>query len=70
MIDNVLQGINLADMDGIKTIEVKVSDLQLLRREILAYRESNSRLVKDLHILDAKLGLVTLDSHVKLDVYM
>ena len=69
LLDNLLKGINLADLDGIKEIEVSVEDLQLMRREILNGRELVQRLCRDINISDAKLGLCQLDRPIRLDTY-
>jgi len=69
LLDNLLKGINLADLDGIKEIEVSVEDLQLMRREILKGRELVQRLCRDINISDAKLGLCQLDRPIRLDTY-
>jgi len=68
-LDNLLQGINLADLDGLKETEVSLKDLQLLRREILSSRELVQRLCRDVNISEAKLGLCQLEKPIRLDAY-
>lgn len=65
----LLKAINIADMEGVKTLSVDIQDLRLLRREIYMLKSSNDNLKKEVHILDAKLSLKALDAPVKLNCY-
>lgn len=65
----LLKAINIADMEGVKTLSVDIQDLRLLRREIYMLKSSNDNLKKEVHILDAKLSLKALDIPVKLNCY-
>ena len=68
-LDNLLQGINLADLDGVEKIEVSLKDLQLLRRELLSGRELVKRLCRDVNVSEAKLGLCQLEKPIRLNMY-
>ena len=67
-IENILQAINLADLDGIKSADTLVSDLQLLRRHILSQDKQVIRLNKELNIVRVGLALKELEQPYKLDV--
>jgi len=68
-IDNLLKGINLADLDGVKSIEVSLKDLQLLRRELIKAWAIEDALRHEKSIVSAKLGLCQLEKPIRLDTY-
>ena len=65
----LLKAINMADVEGVKTLSVDIQDLQLLRREIYILKSSNDNLKREVCILDAKLSLKALETPIKLDYY-
>jgi hypothetical protein len=68
-VENILKAINLADYDGIKRIEISISDLQTLRHEILnlyskidIYKKEKARLQSDYNKL-LRLKNVSLECY-------
>ena len=70
MVENILNAINLADLDGLKSVEVDVKDLKVLRDEIKLYRAVAEELKKQKAILSSKLSLSVLDRPFKLNLYV
>ena len=66
-LENLLQAINLADLDGINSVETLVDDLQLLRRAYITKGKDYISLEKENYILRVKLVLKELDRPTKLD---
>ena len=66
-LENLLQAINLADLDGINSVETLVDDLQLLRKAYITKDKDYISLEKENYILRVKLVLKELDRPTKLD---
>ena len=69
-VDTIMKAINLSNYDGVKSLEVSIEDLLCLRSEIEYLRRHNLELSKQTHILDTKLALKSLESPIKLDLYI
>jgi len=69
-LDNLLKAINLADYDGVKTVDVDMPDLLLMRSIILDQQRALAKAAKEIHILEAKVVLKALDKPVRLDLYI
>lgn len=69
-LDNLLKAINLADYDGVKTVDVDMPDLLLMRSVILDQQRALEKAVKEIHILEAKVALKALDKPMRLDLYI
>jgi len=69
-VDILLAAINLADMDGLKKVEVSIKDLQVLRKAIQVHSDRVQGLILDNEVLRSKLALKGLDRPVRLDVYI
>lgn len=69
-IDNLLKAINLADYNGVKTVDVDMTDLLLMRSVILDQQRALEKVAKEIHILEAKVVLKSLDKPVRLDLYI
>jgi len=55
-IDNLLRAVNLAHLDGLKTVEISMEDLKTLQREIKVQEQAISVLKKDNHLLRVSLA--------------
>lgn len=69
-LDNLLKAINLADYDGVKTVDVDMPDLLLMRSVILDQQRALEKVAKEIHILEAKVLIKALDKPVRLDLYI
>jgi hypothetical protein len=69
-LDNLLKAINLADYDGVKTVDVDMPDLLLMRSVILDQQRALEKAAKEIHILEAKVLIKVLDKPVRLDLYI
>lgn len=69
-LDNLLKAINLADYDGVKTVDVDMPDLLLMRSVILDQQRALEKAAKEIHILEAKVALKALDKPMRLDLYI
>ena len=69
-LDNLLKAINLADYDGVKTIDIGMPDLLLMRSVILDQQKALEKVAKEIRILEAKVVLKALDKPVRLDLYI
>mgnify|MGYP000462200937 CR=1 FL=1 len=69
-LDNLLKAINLADYDGVKTVDVDMPDLLLMRSVILDQQRALEKAAKEIHILEAKVLIKALDKPVRLDLYI
>jgi hypothetical protein len=69
-LDNLLKAINLADYNGVKTVDVDMPDLLLMRSIILDQQKALEKVAKEIHILEAKVVLKALDKPVRLDLYI
>lgn len=69
-LDNLLKAINLADYDGVKTVDVDMPDLLLMRSVILDQQKALEKAAKEIRILEAKVVLKALDKPVRLDLYI
>ena len=63
-LDNLLKAINLADYDGVKTVDVDMPDLLLMRSVILDQQRALEKAAKEIHILEAKVLIKALDKPV------
>ena len=68
-INNLLEAINLADMDGLKAIRVDMKDLQELRGHILEQNKQITRLAKDVVMLEIKLNMTQVEKPISLRAY-
>lgn len=68
-VDNLLKAINLADMDGLKTVQVDTEDLIVLRGHILEQNKQITRLAKDIVILEIKLNMTQVEKPINLRAY-
>jgi len=69
-LDNLLKAINLADYNGVKTVDVDMPDLLLMRSVILDQQRALEKAAKEIHILEAKVLVKALDKPVRLDLYI
>ena len=69
-LDNLLKAINLADYDGVKTVDIGMPDLFLMRSVILDQQKALEKAAKEIRILEAKVVLKALDKPVRLDLYI
>ena len=69
-LDNLLKAINLADYNGVKTVDVDMPDLLLMRSVILDQQRALEKVAKEIHILEAKVLIKALDKPVRLDLYI
>lgn len=69
-LDNLLKAINLADYDGVKTVDVDMPDLLLMRSVILDQQKALEKAAKEIRILEAKVLIKVLDRPVRLDLYI
>ncbi len=69
-LDNLLKAINLADYDGVKTVDVDMPDLLLMRSVILDQQKALEKAAKEIRILEAKVLIKALDKPVRLDLYI
>ena len=69
-LDNLLKAINLADYDGVKTVDVDMPDLLLMRSVILDQQRALEKAAKEIRILEAKVLIKALDKPVRLDLYI
>lgn len=69
-LDNLLKAINLADYNGVKTVDVDIPDLLLMRSVILDQERALEKMTKEIHILEAKVALRALARPVRLDLYI
>ncbi len=70
-IDNIIKAIRLADLDNIKSIKVKVSDLVLLAKEIDMKNKIIKRIDRELMIANSNLYKIILEEPIKsLDEYV
>jgi len=69
-LDNLLKAINLADYNGVKTVDVDMPDLLLMRSVILDQQKALEKVAKEIHILEAKVLIKALDKPVRLDLYI
>ncbi len=69
-LDNLLKAINLADYNGVKTVDVDMPDLLLMRSVILDQQKALEKVAKEIHILEAKVIIKALDKPVRLDLYI
>ena len=69
-LDNLLKAINLADYNGVKTVDVDMTDLLLMRSVILDQQRALEKVAKEIHILEAKVLIKALDKPVRLDLYI
>lgn len=68
-LESLLKGINLANFDGVKTLDVEIEDLMFLREVIKDYRKALAKANREIHILSAKLALKGLESNPSLRSY-
>jgi hypothetical protein len=68
-LDTLLKAINLAHYDNLKTVEVSLEDLVLLRSTILELQDQAKRLKEVEQTTRIKLALEQLDKPVKLSIY-
>lgn len=69
-LDNLLKAINLADYDGVKTVDADMPDLLLMRSVILDQQKALEKAAKEIRILEAKVLIKALEKRVKLDLYI
>ena len=69
-LDNLFKAINLADYNGVKTVDVDMPDLLLMRSVILDQQKALEKVAKEIHILEAKVLIKALDKPVRLDLYI
>ena len=70
MIKNIMQAINLADLDGLDSVEVSMKDLLALRDEINLGNAMLEGLKKRNTILVAQLSLCQLEKPISLSGYL
>jgi hypothetical protein len=68
-VDNLLKAINLADYDNLKSVEISLDDLKLLRGHIITLEDLISSEQKRHVIAISKLQLELLEKPIKLDIY-
>ena len=68
-LETLLKAINMADMEGVKTLSVDIQDLILLRDTIKILQLDKQDLKREACILDAKLSLRALETPIKLNCY-
>ena len=68
-LETLLKAINMADMEGVKTLSVDIQDLILLRDTIKILQLDKQDLKREVCILDAKLSLKALETPIKLNCY-
>jgi hypothetical protein len=69
-LEKILKAINLANYDNLKTVEVNMSDLLLLKDTIESLQLQNKILKADVHIANAKAYLKVIESPVRLRLYV
>lgn len=68
-LETLLKAINMADMEGVKTLSVDIQDLIRLRDTIKILQLDKQDLKREVSILDAKLSLKALETPIKLNCY-
>ena len=68
-LDTLLKAINLANYDNLKTVEVSLEDLVLLRNTIIELQDQIKGLKKEEQTTRIKFALEQLDKPVKLSIY-
>ncbi|DAB29335.1 MAG TPA: hypothetical protein CFH84_10030 [Sulfurimonas sp. UBA12504] len=68
-VETLLKAINMADMDGLKKVEADVSDLMLLRSVIRDQHAALQKQVKELHVLQARVNMKSMEKPVRLRMY-
>ena len=65
----IIKAINMANYDNIKTVEVDIEDLLLLKDVIESLQKQNNILKNDVNIANAKLALRVFDTPISLRAY-
>ena len=68
-LETLLKAINMADMEGVKTLSVDIQNLIRLRDTIKILQLDKQDLKREVSILDAKLSLKALETPIKLNCY-
>lgn len=68
-VETLLKAINMANMDGLKKVETDVSDLMLLRSVIRDQQAALQKQVKELHVLQARVNMKSMEKPVRLRMY-
>ena len=69
-LEQLLKAINLANYDNLKSVEVSMSDLMMLKNTIESLQIQNKILKADVNIANAKACLKVIESPVKLSLYV
>lgn len=67
--NKLLEAINLAYYDNLKTVDVRMEDLLLMRSVILDQQKALEKAAKEIHVLEAKVALKALEKPIRLDLY-
>lgn len=65
-LDNLLKGINLANFEGLKTVDVEIDDLVFLRSVIKDYQDAIIKAQREINTLSAKVVLKDMERPVSL----
>lgn len=69
-LNEILKGINLAHYDGLKSIVVRIDDLQLLRATVLDQQKALEKANKEIFLLRSTLMVKDISKPIKLEHFM
>lgn len=69
-LDNLLKAINLADLEGVKSVTIDVKDLLLLKSIIKDQDKSLTKAQREISVLEAKIVLQDMKSPVSLNSFI